>query len=284
MKSMELRREHRYDSAGIMRQVLNSSWQRIQVKRSSVPQPRPTPEPVSVAEPTQTVVDLERLKKQEIAPPAKSAKVDNFTAQEEIRAEERRREIEADRENLRLEAERIKLAEMEAISSPVRSEDLLLEVEPVKTADDDFEWPVDISEQPSRTSSETKALHDSEGLDFNLPVGSSSNLKFIVAGAGALVVVVAIVGWLFLGGSSTPVSSQKAAAPVVQQPAQTEQIPTSAFAESNSNTASTEQAPQLNETVTAEGKQETKPAAKEKKPATAPAKKKVTVDDLINDN
>jgi serine/threonine protein kinase len=284
MKSMELRREHRYDSAGIMRQVLNSSWQRIQVKRSSEPQPRPTPEPVSVAEPTQTVVDLERLKKQEIAPPAKSAQVDNFTAQEEIRAEERRREIEADREKLRLEAERIKLAEMEAISSPVRSEDLLLEVEPVKTADDDFEWSVDISEQPSRTTSETKALHDSEGLDFNLPVGSSSNLKFIVAGAGTLVVVVAIVGWLFMGGSSTPVSSQKAAAPVVQQPAQTEQIPTSAFAESNSNTASTEQAPQLNETVTAEGKQETKPAAKEKKPATAPAKKKVTVDDLINDN
>ena len=285
MKAMELRREHRYDSAAIMRQVLNSSWQRVQSKKSTDSKPRVSPDPLSAVEPTKTVVDLERANAEKQAAPPENDLVDNLSAFEEARADDRKLEMEADLQRQRVEAKRIKSAEQGSVAK-ANPEDLLLEVEPVKTVDDIFEWSVDVSEQPSRTGSEVNAFSSADdGIDFELPTTPASNMKFIVAGAGALVLVVAVIGWLFMGGSSTP-PAQSQKAPVVEQPAQTEQIPASSFSDQPS-AQTTEQAPQISETVTVDGHLDSKSAAKEKKPTPTPKpadKKKVTVDDLINDN
>jgi serine/threonine protein kinase len=285
MKAMELRREHRYDSAAIMRQVLNSSWQRVQSKKSTDSKPRVSPDPLSAVEPTKTVVDLERANAEKQAEPQENDLVDNLSAFEAARADDRKLEMEADLQRQRVESKRIKSAEQGSVAK-ANPEDLLLEVEPVKTVDDIFEWSVDVSEQPSRTESELNAFSSADdGIDFELPTTPASNMKFIVAGAGALVLIVAVIGWLFMGGSSTP-PAQSQKAPVVEQPTQTEQIPASSFADQTS-AQTMEQAPQISETVTVDGHLDSKSAAKEKKPTPTPKpadKKKVTVDDLINDN
>ena len=285
MKAMELRREHRYDSAAIMRQVLNSTWQRVQSKKSTEPKPRVSPDPISVVEPTETVVDLKRAKTKEQAEPPADNPVDDAQQIEASRVEDRKREMEADLERQRQETGRINRAEQE-LRSTAAAEDLLLEVEPVKTVDDVFEWSVDVSEQPSRSGAEVKAFSSADGIDFELPTSSGSNMKFIVAGAAAVIVVVAVIGWLFMGGSSTSAVPQAQAPTTTAQPVQTEPAPTSSFGDQNS-VATAEQVPTINETVTVDGHLDTKAAAKDKKPTPTPKpadKKKVTVDDLINDN
>ena len=278
MKAMELRREHRYDSAAIMRQVLETAQQRARTRKSTESNVRVVPEPI---------IDVPA----EAAPPAAAIVGSN---EEQRRAELRRLEMEADVERQRVEAERIKAAEdvvksktkvAEPVSTASVQEDLLLEVEPVKSAADEFEWSVDVSEQPACRGGEVKAFAPSFGdVDFNIETAPSSNMKFIVAGAGGLVVLVAILGWMFMGGSSN--ATQKAEVPAPQTSQQV-QAPVSTFSDANTAPASTEQTPQITESVTVDGHNETQAAAKKKPtptPAKTPEKKKVTVDDLINDN
>jgi serine/threonine protein kinase len=294
MKAMELHREHRYDSAAIMRQVLNSVWQRSQAQRSAEAKPRVTPEPLPVVEPTATVVDLKKAEANQAAPPpVHETSPEEIAVKEAARAEERRREMEADLERQRQEAERIKTAEVQTRSkSPAIEEDVLLEVEPVRPVDEAFEWSVEVSEQPSREPSNTKASADShEELDFNIGAGSSSNMKFIAAAAGGLIVVVAILGWVFMGGS-TPAEPPKAQIPAVQQQdtrqAQ-ETAPVSAYTDQSTEQSNTVQGSADIQSMATESNTaptETRPAGKKPTPTpgkTAP-KKKVTVDDLINDN
>jgi len=265
MKSMELRREHRYDSAAIMRQVLDQHWQRLQLKKTSEPKQRVAPEQLAVAEPTNTVVDLKKATNEDAPKPPVAEK---FVEPKAVKAEAPK--------------------PVEIVSEPkIALDDLLLEVEPAKHVDDAFEWSVDISEQPSRTAKAVKAYSAThEEIDFNLETAPRSNMKFVAAGAGAIVILVAILGWLFMGGSK-PAEQPKAQVPTeTQQTVQQEQVPVSTYGEQNSANTSTEIAP-INETVTVEAKSDAKQATKEKKPTPTPAKtekKKVTVDDLINDN
>ena len=295
MKAMELRREHRYDSAAIMRQVFETAQQRAKARRAVEPKTRVAPEPLAAKEnetnENSAMAGSVSETPAEIAAPAKT---DHDAIQEQRRAELRRLEMEADLERQRQEAERIKAAE-EVVKSKTRhaepapvskDDDLLLEVEPVKTAGDDFEWSVDVSEQPSRKNTEVRAFsQNSVDIDFNIEAAPSSNMKFIVAGAGGLIVLVAILGWMFMGGSSNNVP-QKAEVPVQQNTEQV-QTPVSTFSEANTASPTTDQTPVINESVTVDGHTENQAAAKKKPtptPAKATEKKKVTVDDLINDN
>jgi len=295
MKAMELRREHRYDSAQIMRQILNTAQQQLKARKTSEPKPRAVPEPLPATQTAAKPPQMPDAPNDRLADQAaEKIAADLKAAQEKERAEQRRKEMEADLERQRKEAERIKAAEMVAAekaanearkaAEPVADDQFLLEVEPVKTADDNFEWSIDVSEEPSPRTSEVKAFSASdEDIDFNIETSSGPNMKVIAAGVGSLVIVVAILGWVFMGGSS-PSNSSQAQSP--QQQRSQEQAPVSSFAEPNAANTSTELAPQISETVTVEAGPES-PAAKQKKtptPSKSPAKKKVTVDDLINDN
>lgn len=289
MKAMELRREHRYDSAAIMRQVLETAQNRAKARQSSEPKQRIAPEPLpadqnEVNEPVASTTP-------ESIP---AARLDSNAIEEQRRAELRRLEMEADVERQRQETARIKAAEdvVRSKSKPAESnnnvavEDSLLEVEPVKSVEDDFEWSVDISEQPSRKAAEVSAYSDhDDSIDFNIETAPSSNMKFIVAGAAGLIVVVAIIGWFFMSSSSNNSTPKvEASAP---QSVQTEQAPASTLSESNTATPATDQVPTITEEVTVDGHTDSQAATKKKPsptPAKSPDKKKVTVDDLINDN
>jgi serine/threonine protein kinase len=257
MKAMELKREHRYDSASIMKQVLDTAWQRSQSQRAAQPKERIAPEPLQTSEkePQADEPRIEEVKQESPAPSVKEAKP------------------------------HIADSKSESNSEPA-DDAFLLEVEPVKNADDDFEWSIDVSEQPAKKAAAARTPGESD-LDFNLPAAPSSNMKFVMAGAGGLVLVVAILGWFLMGGSSKPSEPARTQPVETQQPVQ-EQVPAAAYTDQNSANTSIEAAPLINETVTVEAKPEAKPAqAKEKKPTPTPSKsekKKVTVDDLINDN
>ena len=117
-------------------------------------------------------------------------------------------------------------------TSQQATDNLLLEVEPAKIEGDEFEWSIEVSEQPSRKGAEVSAFSQGSGdIEFNIETAPSSNMKFIVAGAGGVVVLVAILGWLFMGGSSAK-APQTAEVPV-QQNSQQVQAPVSTFAAAN---------------------------------------------------
>src|SRR5262249_42532197 len=152
------------------------------------------------------------------------------------------------------------------------------------------EWSEDISEQSQRKSAKTSSHAHGVEVDFGYSEAPRSNFKVIAAGAGALVVVLAVVGWMFMGGSQKPEAGQVPSFEQVQQQAQPnqEQAPVSAYTQPGSAAPSTDQAPTVNESVTVEAGPNAATPGKPKKPTPTPSKspdkKKVTVDDLINDN
>src|SRR6185436_14551347 len=161
MKAMELRREHRYDSASIMRQVLSTAWQRSQNQKAAEPKARPVPEPLSVSEEKTEIVETHsEAPKQETAAPIQRA-----------------------------------ITSTPVFSQPqppaqTIDEGLLLEVEPAKNADDDFEWSIDVSEQPVKKAAAVSPRSTVDpDVDFNLHSAPASNMKFVMAGAGALILV-----------------------------------------------------------------------------------------------
>ena len=140
------------------------------------------------------------------------------------------------------------------------------------------------------------ALHQSDaGTSFDSdifsdPAKSRSSLPIpAMAGAVVLVIVVAVAGWFALSGSSEPPKPQ----PVVQQPVQESepvQSVESSTAPTNDASASTpsesETAPPADSSESStQAAPKAAPTAKPKKAEkSATEKKKVTVDDLINDN
>jgi len=241
-----------------MRQVLSTAWQRSQNQKAAEPKARPVPETLAVSEEKTEIVETHsEAPKQETAAPIQRAITSTPVFSQP--------------------------------QPPVQTidEGLLLEVEPAKNADDDFEWSIDVSEQPVKKAAAVSPRSTVDpDLDFNLHSAPASNMKFVMAGAGALILVVAILGWMFMGGSSKPAEPAYVRPVETQQPAQQEPAPAAAYTDQGAANTATDQAPVITESVTVEAKPESK-QAKDKKPAPTPAKsekKKVTVDDLINDN
>jgi len=255
MKALELRREDRFQSAAAMRDALAAA--RGVAKAQKPPSVvRPTPEPVAKPAVPQPQVNA--------APKS--------------------------------EPQSVKPQEQKA-APVVTDEPLLLEVEPVHTSAapvDVFEWSEEelyVSEPPTRKAK--SSIHDSIDVDFGMKPAGSPNFKFIAAGAGALIVVVAIIGWVFIGGSPAPQQAVETKPQQVQSAPPQEQAPVSTYGTANANTAT--QAPQTEAPSSASQPPaaenpaaNTAGASKQKKPTATPAKtpekKKVTVDDLINDN
>jgi serine/threonine protein kinase len=356
MKALEIKRENRYDSAIIMRQVLKTALTRIQERESdnqSVDARAATPgknEP-SPAEADERIREAEAAEKrvEAEAEPRRAAE-----AKEKLKIEEARRQAAAaeqqkqqelmhrqlrEAEAQRLEAERKAeaerlvrekgeamkaTAESQASVEKVPNENLLeipagaevvayrdanvaendlaavlreLEeadaaessVPPAHAKDEndsddiiEFDSPLDLGEQPEHAASQ---LTDEDEDIFTLPVKKGFSMPVpAIAGAFAILVVIAVGAWFLLSGSPEPVKPQAVPAVEVTQPAPVaetspvETIASSSQADTNSLTTEThvEQAAATKAASTPKPKKETAKAN--------PDKKKVTVDDLINDN
>jgi hypothetical protein len=179
----------------------------------------------------------------------------------------------------------------------------VVEETPVNPAEDDFESYL-FDEEPSEETVATPELAEDQNVapdneyEPTTDVSRSGLPLPMIAAAVAVLLIVAIGGWMFLGGSSAPVPQETAPAPVQnvvapptsetqQAPAATTETPDAA---APSPQSTDEQAPETqSEEPAASAKPAAKPAQKPAKPAADPAKtpaakKPVTVDDLINDN
>jgi len=149
----------------------------------------------------------------------------------------------------------------------------------------DYDAPADLGPQPVIASNADTDVEDI--FTVHEPSGSRLPMPAIAGGVG-LVIAIAIGGWFAMSGSSEIKKPEPAPAAAIQvaQPTPAEPNPDT---EVIASTQSTDTAAQTPESATEQTTAVTKPgpAAKAKKaePAkAAPAKKKVTVDDLINDN
>lgn len=139
---------------------------------------------------------------------------------------------------------------------------------------------------------------DSEAdFAFSEPPASRSMLPLIAGGGALFVVAVAAIWFVIFSGSDAPASPAVAPAAVVSQPVQQQEVqtPSEPISTEQAPAAVTENAPAETETRAADSPEETRrkqqaAAAKERErqkaaeaPKPTPEKKKVTVDDLIND-
>ena len=304
MKALEIKRENRYDSALIMRQVLQSAIARVedrveqeaaeqqqaaelarQAKFAPPPPPPKFEEPPIVAPRVENKVEARPfepapVKAEQPAPPAP---VLDLPAAAEVVAY---RETEAVDEN-ELAAVLKELEEAESKKVPQAESAPVAEVaKPVAQQDEVqiVDAVVDATPQQTAAATSVQAEDDddeifsvSEKPAFSLPIPA-------IAGAVGLIVVIAIGGWVAMSGSSSDAKPSPAQVEV-QEPAPVEAAPaTDPIVSSQSEDANATAAVA---TDTSQDPNAQKAAAKPKKaePAKTPEKKKaVTVDDLINDN
>jgi hypothetical protein len=375
MRALEIKRENRFDSAMIMRQVLRTSVVRAKEREAAEAQ--------EMNEAAELMRNTQQLKMPAAAAPAEPQVSEpapapagptdaDILAQklkeaEEMRLEAERKMAEAERMLREQEAERARLeAQAKAIHSSAETkpaisadEDLLgISLEPVRTAENavqhditDADEDIHLSVKPTarakidlreiakksepaqqQTAIENPKIaeqdHEDEYLieveepaeeevaHFETEVSAAPALSYAyaepkrsglpmaaIAGVAAVIILAAVGGFMFLGGSSsgstvseTPSQAQpqqQAAAPVQQteQPAPapvTEQQPAAQPEQVNSFADTESSATATDAPSTAETSPAARPAQAPKKtvaPAKTPAAKKpVTVDDLINDN
>lgn len=363
MKSLEIKRENRYDSALIMRQVLKTAIKRVEEREEEENR-----EQAEAAE----IIRLAALARSAPSPAEQKQRADEAERKHlEAEGQQNRRDAEAEKERLRVEADEARHqadeakreaeseqerqkelmqrqlqeaeeqrlqaeqtleadrqfrekedaagAPAEAVSAPKVPDDNLLEI-PVAAAEvvayrdnvegdelaavlreleegeavgtgsahrgsteDDvlvIDSPVDLTPQSSNSYSRT----DEDGDIFSVPEKTGFSLPVpAIAGAIGLVLVLAIGAWFMMSGSSEPTKPEPA--PVVQAaqptPAETN---TSAgdFVSSQSEANSAKAETPVD--AAAGSKNPSAPKPKKETPKPQADRKKVTVDDLINDN
>ncbi|MEP6705824.1 MAG: hypothetical protein ABJB34_13540, partial [Acidobacteriota bacterium] len=146
-----------------------------------------------------------------------------------------------------------------------------------------FDSPLDSATKADSTLSQSQ---ENEEDIFTVPekTGFSMGMPAIAGAAATLVVFIAVGAWFAMSGSSGTVKPEPAPAVQVTQPAPvSETPPTDTIASSQSETNSTVAGPP-NERALVSSKPSPTPKPKKEIAKAASDKKKVTVDDLINDN
>lgn len=368
MRALEIKRENRFDSAVIMRQVLRTAGVRVKERESSG-----EAAPVVVSAPAASSPVT-------VPPPAtSSAQIQSELLEqklreaEELRLQAEKRAAEAERLLKEQEAERARLEAQAKVThvsqAPVFEDDLLglsdsqaphsstppvvaaaapplptperreppqqakvaesparpepdEFVKPVEKVEDLFDDEPEVSVAPQEYAEveadaflmqveeevETEPVFQSTAFTsnesyFDEPQKSGLPIP-LIAGAAAVVLILAVVGFMFLAGSGSGQQaeqpSQTAESPQQAQPQSQADVPAAApAAETPAQPESSFAGPSSNETPTQVASTETNPSAKAAvktsptpakpkaaaDPAKTPAPKKaVTVDDLINDN
>ncbi len=316
MKAMAIRREERFDSASIMRQVLRTALVRLkereaeeisemkvaagEIKLAQSANPGPSPAEVQ-ADARKLEAEAEDREKAELVKQVREAEEQRLAAEQRAADAARRvQEESAAKAALAAVAEDEPsdddLLQMLLPTTPVAAENApVLKAEPTaKKSDEVVKHKTEVREEivskkETEKRSETPALASAE-TDFDLPVsrGFPLGMPLIAAGIGAVLIVI-VAAWVLMPGNpaggkppvQTPssVAAEPAVAPAVQSmmPANTE---TAADPQASQPVAENALTP---DQTAQKAKQRATPTPKPAKPA-AETKKAVTVDDLINDN
>ncbi len=304
MKALEIKRENRFSSAVIMRQVLRTAFVRVKERESSavksarmeddavleIPVAQPKPAAPSPAVPKNPEMESEQARQLE------------FIKQQLREAEARRQEAEqraAQAEKRLLEAEK------HTVTEPAKEPFKPVSAETVKESAPTAQSAA--PEEPKSVPSTYQPASDEFSSMFAEPPKESGAFKKVAAAAVALIV---------LGGAGFGIYTVTQSKSTGQMPAisTTNAAIPAPTAETNPATPTTETAPETSEQATTETTQPTDPTnteavnpasnpnavkpkaatptpqtAQVKKPASTPAKtaetqKKVTLDDLLKDN
>ncbi len=337
MKAMEIRRENRFDTAAIMRQVLRTAILKIEEREA---EERREQEEAAADLARASEIRAEQVQKMhdEKASEAEAEKqrgaellAKKLQEAEEQRLAAEKRAAEVERLLMEKEAEAARLA---ALAAPQDVADDLLELHetpsslPLETTrtkvvsgDQSFTKFKNAASEPETESVIVEKVTDRPDIaafsdvveaaasfepppaapnpdrsdnDYDVdlyPAPAASTFPIAIVGGGAALLLMVVVGiWFMMSGSSS--SDQQATTPAAQQPAPAQQQPAEqAFtAPSNTTDANTQQAADaaIVTDETAKPDAAVRTAAAERKPQPqaakpAPEKKKVTVDDLIND-
>ncbi|HUR96656.1 MAG TPA: protein kinase [Pyrinomonadaceae bacterium] len=352
MKAMEIKRENRYDSAVIMRQVLKTAITRIQEREAEEGQQAPsqivTPAPsnevsagpsadekAAQAEAAAKRLEAEAGEKRRAAEAEEQLRASQAKAEQQKQKELMKRQLQ-EAEAQRLLAERNAEAELlmrekeDSASAEIPAvktvDDNLLEI-PVaaevvayrdttaveedelaavlreldeadgqagpqsgarltgqKNAEDDlivFDSPLDLGTQEAPVSEEIE-----DGDIFTVPEKTGFSMPIpAIAGAVAVLVFIAAGAWFAMSGSSEVPKPEAVPTVQVTQPApvvETPPIDTVASSHTDANPIAAETPTE--QAAAAAPKAAPTPKPKKETAKVTPDKKKVTVDDLINDN
>ncbi|HLA95173.1 MAG TPA: protein kinase [Pyrinomonadaceae bacterium] len=238
------------------------------------------PEPIEQTPEPEVETYFEASKEPEVVETADEPAIIDPEPDEELAVEMEPEASHVDEESI------IKFARSEEVESDPEVEDYLAEPSVF----------VEEASEPETISS----VYDSDEVEYAVPARSGLPIPMI-AGAAAVLLILAIGGWMFLGSSPSepqiPVPTTASQQPPATEPetslpaASEEPAVQNAFVpDSNSNTQVENTTAAVPEPTTATDKPAVKATpAKTPKPAADPAKtpapkKAVTVDDLINDN
>jgi serine/threonine protein kinase len=346
MRAMQIKREERFDSAVIMRQVLRTAISRSQEQAEE--EERELAEAAAELkfaekarqEQIQKLVEqkareLEEQKAREIEEEKRRAaelleqklrEAEEMRLAAELRAaeaEQRLKEEEAarktaaeaaihssqpsvtDPENIPYEENPLELTVEASSAQALAGEPKVAAFEEVASLLTEPEVVAEEAEEPVATAtdlseSKTVAAADvSESIETTFSyeeAGSGSKMPMII---GALVVLVlaAVGGWMFLGSGSSPAPQQTAPqsaatttapaapAPATEQPAEQQPAsPAQQAAVTEEQPSESQPSAEPSQARTSAKPTPAKAAKTAAEPAKTPEKKKVTVDDLINDN
>lgn len=316
MKALEIRRENRFHSAGIMRQVWRTAFVRLQERELSAvnePEEEVLDIPIAVAQ-NNLEAERQRIEQEKLKIEA-----------EQKRLEEERRLVEQER--LKVEAENRRQAELlEQQKLQAEAEKLRFEAQVVEEAqeiEEDFpefiEEATPIIERKEEFFSETVSEGKSAGIiapivssgdfmeSFAEPQKSSKTMA-MAAGAFIVLICAAVAIWFFTSAKPAEINQ---ASSTTEQNAPSMKVETAAMPtetqtvketvpETNSSPVSSDSSQVVQTSMTTAPTVKTKPTAtatatpkstpEVKKPTVAtaktpePQKKPVTVEDLINDN
>ena len=358
MKALEIKRENRYDSAVIMRQVLNTVLSRVQ-DQLEVDNREELAAATARNEASEAAMAEENRKQAQAEAEAEQKRQAELLHQQQLRAAEEKRlqaEAEQKRQNelmqqqlreeeaKRVEAERAaeakrveaeRAAEAERLSreaeeakkaaNPKTEENLLdipvpaaaevvayrdnnsveeaelaavlreieeaeaaaergtrAQIRDAVTVEPDVSYDNAVDLPTHSDSNDADRVEDSDDKIFSAEKTGSSIPMPAIAGGVVLVVVLAIGGWFVMSGPKEQPKPQSAPAAQVAQPPVQEAPTPDTIVSSQADTNSTTVEPPVDQVATASKTAPAKP--KKVDAAKAPEKKKVTVDDLINDN
>ena len=308
LKAMELKRENRYDSAVIMRQILKTAVTRLhEMAADDAKEQHEAAEALRAAEQKRVEEEAEQKR---IAAEAEQKRVVAEAEQKRVAAEAEQKRLSAERQAA--EAAEKKRKEEEAVAKKAAEAKAAKEARETKEAEAKAAREAKEKEQVSAkaataaaevsaysSAAATADLHISDvpfssSYDDAEPKAGFPMMPLIAAGAGLLVLVV-VAFFLLSGGNDAKVPTQSIGSSAPQNaPAsslETAPDPSQVSAPSPQESASTQPVAtetQAQERAAAAAREK---ADKVKKPGPTPTaakpsegKKAVTVDDIINDN